>query len=43
MHIANGQAGRTFSGRLFAGHASMKWLCACFMAVYSLRVSKLMP
>lgn len=40
MHVAKPSKSRTFAGRLFAGHPSLKWLCACFLAVHELRVSR---
>jgi len=43
MRVATPSASRALAGRLFAGHPSLRWLCACFVAVHELRVSKQAP
>ena len=43
MRVITPSASRALTGRLFAGHPSLRWLCACFVAVHELRVSKKAP
>ena len=43
MRVVTPSASRALAGRLFAGHPSLRWLCACFVAVHELRVSKQAP
>ncbi|KAA6419035.1 MAG: guanylate kinase, partial [Trebouxia sp. A1-2] len=42
MRVVTPSASRALAGRLFAGHPSLRWLCACFVAVHELR-DKLSP
>ncbi|KAL0028975.1 hypothetical protein WJX77_009213 [Trebouxia sp. C0004] len=42
MRVGTPSASRALAGRLFAGHPSLRWLCACFVAVHELR-DKLPP
>lgn len=41
MHMADPLSAadyKSFAGKLFSGHASLRWLCACFNSVQQLRV-----